>query len=142
MNTKPGFWLGFGVGVATTFVFGIVVTLALGLLWTGPQLVITATAPDTAVVGNEFTVSMEMFNPHAESVELDNIEASSQMLDLFDVIAVYPEGSRSDLFGMGVWYFDHVVDPGAQQLVTFRMRARAGSATWPGADRTGHLQRL
>ena len=123
MNTKPGFWLGFGVGVATTFAVGIATIIAVGLLWTGPHLVITATAPDTAVVGSEFTVSMEMFNPHAESVELDNIEASSQMLETFEVIEVNPDGSRVDLFGMGVWYFDHIVDPGAQQLVTFRMRA-------------------
>ena len=124
MNTRPGFWPGFGAGVATTFVFGIAAIFAVAFLWTGPQLVVTATAPDTAVVGEEFTVSIEVFNPHAESVELDNIEASSQTLELFDVTAVYPEGTRSDFFGIGVWYLDKVIVPSAQQLVTINMRAR------------------
>jgi hypothetical protein len=124
MKARPGFWLGFGAGVATTFVLGIAVIIAVAVLWTGPPLVVTATAPDTAVVGEEFTVSMEVFNPHAESVELDNIEASSQMLELFEVTAVYPEGTRSDFFGIGVWYLDKVIVPSAQQLVTVSMRAR------------------
>ncbi len=67
---------------------------------------------------------MELYNPHAESVELDNIEVSSQTLEFFEILALYPDGFRSDFFGMGVWYIEKDIAPTAQQLVTISMRAR------------------
>ncbi len=67
-------------------------------------------------MGEEFTVSMELYNPHAESVELDNIEVSSQTLEFFEILALYPDGFRSDFFGMGVWYIEKDIAPTAQQI--------------------------
>ncbi len=50
------FWAGFGLGVLSTIVVGIAAIIAFGMFFTGPMVIVSVQAPDSADVGISFPV--------------------------------------------------------------------------------------
>jgi len=117
---KSKFWMGFAAGMGTMVVLAVGAVFALGVFFVRPELVINVTVAETVRLGEPFVVTLETNNPHDEAVELDNIEMPNRVFEAFEVLSVSPAtspDSPTDIFGIHVWYFESMVQPGQTQTV-------------------------
>ena len=116
-----GFLAGFGVALVL-----LVGLIFMAVFWfTGPALDVSATAPETAVQGERFTLSIEIHNPHGDDIELDNIDVPDRVLENFDINPVDPESLGEAIGGLGslTWFPEWVLEPGDSATVEFDVRA-------------------
>ena len=125
-TTSRTFWKGFAVGGATTAVFAIAGAIAIGLWFTGPQLIVQVEMPDSVIRGEPFVIEIEASNPHSEAIELNNVDFPHGVFDDFEVVDVNPLASRESPVrwpGGQTWYFDALLQPGDRRRVEFTVRA-------------------
>ncbi len=125
-TTRRTFWKGFAAGGATTFVLAIVGVIAVGMLFTGPQLDVQIQMPDSVTVGEPFVIEIEASNPHSEMIELDNVDFPNGVFDDLEVVDVNPVASDDSPisgFGSQTWYFEVPLQPGDRRTVEFTVRA-------------------
>ncbi len=125
-TTSRAFWKGFAVGGATTLVLAIAGAIAIGLWFTGPQLIVQVEMPDSVIRGEPFVIEIEASNPYSEAIELDNVDFPNGVLDYFEVVDVKPLASDDSPvggFGSQTWYFRALLQPGDHRTVAFTVRA-------------------
>ncbi len=114
---------GFGVGLATAVAAAIGLILAFAYFFTGPALAVVATAPSTVVMGETFTLSIEVRNPHDAAVELNSIDVPQRVLNHFKITATSPEQLGEPVGGLGslTWYPEQVLEPGSSEVIEFEV---------------------
>ena len=119
-TVKDRFWKGFAAGMGTMAVLAVGAVFALGVFFVRPELAINVTVAETVRLGEPFVVTLETSNPHDEAVELNNIEMPSRVFEAFEVLSISPAAtadSPMNIFGLQVWYFESIVQPGQTQTV-------------------------
>ena len=119
-TAKSKFWVGFAAGMGTMAVLMVGVIVIFTVLSTRPQLAVNVTVAEAVWINEPFIVRIETSNPHDEAVELDNIEMPNRVFEVFEVLSVSPAASPDspvDSFGIQVWYFESMVQPGQTQTV-------------------------
>lgn len=121
-------------GFASAMLLALAGLVGLGFLLTGPQLDVQVSLPDSALRNEAFAVTIEIANPHAETVELDNLDIPDRVFDRFEVLDVDPAASpESPVGGLGsqTWFYDLPVEPGGRQTVELTVRGtRSGAAVF------------
>ncbi len=115
----------FIAGFFTGCVVTILGVLAVAYWWTSPMLDVSVKIPTSAELGNPFSMSIAAFNPHSESVVLDNVDIPNAFFESFDVISVDPmppDDSPLEGFGTRTWYFNLEVPPTTTRTITFEVR--------------------
>ena len=110
--------IGFVLGVAVT----IAGVIALAAFYTGPALIVKASAPASAMLEVPVLITIEATNPHDDPVMLDNVLVSNKFFQDLDIVAVRPSplpDSPSDIFGSTTWYFEISVPP--QEMRTIEL---------------------
>ncbi len=126
-TVKSKFWVGFAAGMGTMAVLAVGAVFALGVFFVRPELVINVTVAETVRLGEPFVVTLETSNPHDEAVEFDNIEMPNRVFEAFEVLSVSPAASPdspTDIFGIHVWYFESMVQPGQTQTVELTLQPK------------------
>lgn len=89
-----------------------------------PELLTTVKFPDAVTVDEEFDVVVEATNPHAKAIPLGHVDFELALMSGFRVVSVTPEAVETPNYAAYQrWSFSKLVEPGASQTVTFRLRA-------------------
>ena len=115
--------IGFVLGVAATIAGVIAVTV----LFTGPALFVKASAPASAMLEGPVVITIEVTNPHDETVILDNVDVPNKFFQNLDIVAVRPNPSpESPVGGLGsqTWYFEISVPPQETRTVELDVVAK------------------
>ncbi len=115
--------IGFVLGVAVT----IAGVIALAVLFTGPALIVKASAPASAMLDGPVLITIEATNPHDDPVILDNVDAPNKFFQNLDIVAVRPSPSPESPvggFGSQTWYFEISVPPQETRTVELDVVAK------------------
>ncbi len=115
--------IGFVLGVAVT----IAGVIALAGLFTGPVLIVKASAPASAMLEGPVLITIEATNPHDDAVILDNVDVPDRFFQNLDIVAVRPNPSpESPVGGLGsqTWYFKISVPPQETRTVELDVVAK------------------
>lgn len=118
------FWLGFLLGVVST----VVALTAVFAVLTGPRLAASLDFPSEIFVGQDFSMTVVLSNPHQESVVFDNLDIPDGFFEVFEIVSVSPSassGSPIGGFGSKTWYYDRALDPGGTYDVVLVLRPLA-----------------
>ena len=114
------------LGIAVGVVFVIVALVAFVTFFSGPELSVRISTPNSTLVGETFTIVLYLSNPHSEPVTLDSVDIDNAALATFEVISVTPEPSEPSpfaIFGQQSWTFQRVLEPATAETVEFEFRA-------------------
>ena len=121
---KP--WTGFGLGVLSTVVVGIAGLIAFGIFYTGPMLAISVQLPEEVVLGDEFSLTVDVSNPHNEDVVLSNLDIPNRFFETFEIVLISPAASEESPFGdfrTQTWYFFRELNPGSSFQIIVNLKA-------------------
>jgi len=117
--------------LAIGFVLGVAVTIA-GIfafvsLFTGPSLIVKASAPASATLEGPVVITIEATNPHDDPVILHNVDVPNKFFQNLDIVAVRPSPSPESPFGgigSQTWYFEISVPPQETRTVELDVVAK------------------
>ena len=115
--------IGFILGVAVT----IAGVLAVAVLFTGPALIVKASAPAAATLEGPVVITIDATNPHDDPVILYNVDVPNKFFQNLDIVAVRPSPSPESPFGgMGrqIWFFEISVPPQETRTVELDVVAK------------------
>jgi hypothetical protein len=117
-------WGAFGAGYAAGFASAVVlVALVAGL--EGPELSARIAAPAQVRAGERFELVLHVHNPHAEAVEIDNVDVDVASQALLEITLVAPGIGSEDFLGSRTWWLNRSVAPGAATQLSFEAVAHA-----------------
>ncbi len=115
--------IGFVLGVAVT----IAGALALVFFFTGPALMVTASAPASATLVGPVVITIEATNPHDDPVILHNVDVPNRFFQNLDIVAVRPSATLESPvggFGSQTWFFEISVPPQESRTVELDVVAK------------------
>jgi hypothetical protein len=81
--------------------------------------------PDEVVATEEFTLSVDVKNPHGSAITLDSVDVDDKLLQGFQVVSVEPSAKDSmhvPLLDQRTWSFGTSVAAGSVQRIDFKLR--------------------
>ncbi|MEM9556237.1 MAG: hypothetical protein AAGC60_18410 [Acidobacteriota bacterium] len=124
MNRAPNAIL-VGCFIAACGAVGLIVLGLYFFVQEHPLLEASLQAPNEAIVGEEFTLSIELSNPHDEAVQLDSIDVDESLLAGFQVLEIEPTPTDSltlPFIEQRSWSFGRTLKPGQKAMVSFRLK--------------------
>ncbi len=117
--------------LAIGFVLGVAVTIAGGYalltLFTGPVLIVNASAPASATLEGPILIAIAATNPHDDPVILQFIDVPNRFFENLEIVAVRPSPSpESPVGGFGTksWFFEITVAPHETRTVELDVIAK------------------
>jgi hypothetical protein len=123
------------IGITLGMILAISILVAFVTLYSGPELSVRISAPESVPIREPFRVSLHLTNPHSEAVIFDSVDIDDSVFETFEVVSVTPEATEDSPvggFGQQTWFFERTIQPAGEETVEFEFVANsAGSFQLP-----------